>query len=306
MHLKSKPAIVALLACVIPSAAQPQSLQKLAGGVEFHSPAQWQTKISGDAAVVAPPDAKLMPDQSPAELYIVSLLAGVKDLKDPRLGELLEGKYLPAGTKKALAAPKQFQAKGGVGYLHVYEFQQQGTKGRLDVYTVEFPQGGVAAVIAAGTSELIAGRFAPVATMAASLSRAAAAASSAPAPAGSDDSPAVRQWDQRLRGKKMVQMSSYSSGSSGGSSSSRAIALAADGTYTYRSSSSVSIYVDGANGGSNGQKSDAGTWRLYEQAGNVILEMKSSKGETSTGVLTSNGTKTLLNNVRWFVVGMNE
>ena len=101
-------------------------------------------------------------------------------------------------------------------------------------------------------------------------------------------------------------MSSYNGGSGGGSNSRRTLALAADGTFSYQSSSSVSIYVDGANGSSSGQKSDSGQWRLYEDAGRVILETKSLKGEVSTGVLSMDGTKTLLNNVRWFVVGMNE
>jgi len=290
-----------VLAALLPFALQAQSLQKLPSGLEFRSPALWQTKISGEAAVLSPPDAKLMPDQSPAELYIVSFLAGIKDLKDPRLGALLEGKFLPGGKGRVLGAPRPLQTQGGAGYVHSYEFQQQGVNGRLDIYTAEFPQGGVAAVIAAGTPELIAGRSSSITALAASLSL---SPSSSTAAVG--DSGAVRQWDQRLRGKKMVQMSSYNSGSSGGSNSRKTLALAADGTFTYQSSSSVSIYVDGANGGSSGQKSDAGTWRIYEQGGRVILETKNSKGEIGTGVLSADGTKTLLNNVRWFVVGMNE
>ena len=144
-------------------------MQKLPGGLEFRTPPRWESKIAGDAAVLAPPDAKLMADNSPAELYVVTMLAGIEDLKDPRLGALLEGKYLPAGKGRVLGPPRQFQAEGGTGYLHRYEFQQQGINGRLDIYAVQFSQGGVAAVIAAGTPDLMDNRSGLVAALAASL-----------------------------------------------------------------------------------------------------------------------------------------
>jgi hypothetical protein len=295
----SQRTLVGLVTWAATVVLQAQSLQKLPSGLEFLSPARWEVKVAGEAAVLSPPDAKLMPDRSPAELYVVTTLAGIKDLKDPRLGPLLEGKYLPGGKGKVLGSPKRFQASGGAGYVYRYEFQEQGVTGNLEIYSVEFAQGGVGAVIAVGTVELIANRSSLVAALAASLAL-------APGVTRTDEkSPLIRQWDQHLRGKKMVQMSSYNSGSSGGSNSRRTLALAADGSFTYHSSSSVSIYVDRANGNSSGQKSDAGQWRLYEQAGKVILETKSSNGEVSTGVLTMDGSTTLLNNVRWFVVDIN-
>lgn len=101
-------------------------------------------------------------------------------------------------------------------------------------------------------------------------------------------------------------MSSYSSGSSGGYSSERKLYLASDGSYAYRSSSSVSVYVPGANGGSSGSNADQGRWRVIEQDGKAILELASAKGTRENIFLSMNGTKTLLNGRHWFRVGINE
>ncbi len=64
--------------------------------------------------------------------------------------------------------------------------------------------------------------------------------------------------------------------------------------------------VPGASGSSSGQNADQGNWRVVEQAGQAFLEMTSSKGATERIALSLNGTQTLLNGKRWFVVGINE
>ena len=107
--------------------------------------------------------------------------------------------------------------------------------------------------------------------------------------------------------KKLVYMSSYNSGyGSGGFSSEKKLYLAADGSYAFRSASSVSVYVPGATAGSAGQNGQQGRWRVVEQNGQALLELNASNGAKELIRLSADGSKTFLNGNRWFVVGINE
>ena len=274
--------------------------EKLANGLEFHPPAGWTVSASKDAAMLAPPDLVKEPGgKDPSELYLVALLPGVKDLQDPQLASILKGQYFPAEAQvRSAGAPQPFQAAGGQGYLHRYDAVSQGVPLRVQIYVVGLPGGGAAATLAIGRPALVARREALLAGVAASLSREAAAAPAAPAPNGTQSA----QWDRRLRGKKLYQFSSYSSTyGSGGRNSQKTLLLDTNGTYEFRRSGSVSVNAGGASGSSASQTGDQGRWRIYEQGGKVLLELVSPKSGTETIVLTTDGTKTLLNGQRWLV-----
>jgi hypothetical protein len=97
----------------------------------------------------------------------------------------------------------------------------------------------------------------------------------APATPGrfSDNNPQSLEWLNHLRGKLLTQMSSYSSGSAGGYSSNRRMLLYSNGQFEYYSSSSVSVDVDGASGGSGGQNTQRGTWRIVTAEGKSYLAL---------------------------------
>ncbi len=134
------------------------------------------------------------------------------------------------------------------------------------------------------------------------MTTAQSAQSSGPqTPANIDRSPLAQQWSQRLRGKKMTIMSSYSSGSSGGMSSKTEVYLNSNGSFQGRSESSVSIYVEGANGSSGGVQKAAGTWRIYAKDGRAILEMKYENGQTESSILEDRNGQTFINGKRVFV-----
>jgi hypothetical protein len=84
-------------------------------------------------------------------------------------------------------------------------------------------------------------------------------------------------------------------------SSQRTLALGADGSYSFRKSSSVAIYVPGATGTSAGQNGQDGRWRIYEDNGRAMLELVSTTAGREVIVLTSEGSKTFLNGRRWLV-----
>ena len=75
----------------------------------------------------------------------------------------------------------------------------------------------------------------------------------------------VRQWDRKLRGQRVTELSRYNGGSSGGMTWRTDAYLCRDGRLFVDHESSVSIYVDGASGGSSGTKHYAGTWRIIWQ-----------------------------------------
>jgi hypothetical protein len=269
--------------------------QRMANGLEFRAPAGWQVVRTTNGAVLTPPNAV-----TGSEMYIVALLPGTVNVQDPEAGVQVGGGKLASLHAVATGAPVPFQAEGGRGYMHSYDFVENGQRGRLQVCLVALGNSSVAAVIAAGTRELVPARAAAVLSIAASLVQTAAivpVASSTLPPAG----PLAQQWIQKLSGHKLMQFSSYSSGSSGGYNSQRTLTLSADGSYTFRTASSVSIYVPGANGTSAGRNGANGQWRIYEQNGQAMLELQSTQSGRELIVLTTDGSKTFLNGHRWLL-----
>ncbi|MEL6821919.1 MAG: hypothetical protein AAFP70_09175, partial [Calditrichota bacterium] len=126
----------------------------------------------------------------------------------------------------------------------------------------------------------------------------------------------VAEWQNLLRGRKLRQLSSYSStgygdGSYAGSSSSTTLHLCSNGRYSYASSSSFSVDAgdagfDYSGGGAYGQNSDddTGTWSVEGRAGKVFLVLTSDKGDgTGTYTLSTNSENhTLVNGERYFRV----
>jgi hypothetical protein len=267
--------------------AQTMVAETLANGLEVQIPAGWQMTRTEKGAVVMPPDAI-----AGSEAYVVAMLPSGTDLRS-----------LVKGTPTA--APRMFQAAGGRGTVYSYGFIEEGREGNLELYVVPLKSGNIAGLMAAGLRYLLTGRSAAVMAMAASLREAAAAPAPAPAAISATSLTAgtglARQWTTRLAGKKLMQFSSYSSGSSGGMSSQRTLALGTDGSYWFRSSSSVAIYVPGATGTSAGRNGQEGRWRIYEEGGHVILELAPANGDRELITLTMDGTKTLLNGRRWLV-----
>ncbi len=77
--------------------------------------------------------------------------------------------------------------------------------------------------------------------------------------------------------------------------------LLADGRFTYVSSSSVSIFVDGMGGDSSGRDAAEGRWRIVGHGGSAVLELVSSEGNRQEVALAREGTQTFLGGKRAFV-----
>lgn len=112
----------------------------------------------------------------------------------------------------------------------------------------------------------------------------------------------VRPWQERLAGKMLRRLSSYSSGTSGGYNSSSTLHLCRDRQFYYHSVSSVSINVPGATAGGGDKEERQGQWRVEMQGTTPMLILADRDGSTSTHPLGYDGEKTFLDGERVFRV----
>lgn len=295
-------ALATVLTCCCALGAFAQEVQQLASGLQFRAPAGWTVRSVPDAAALIPPNYS-----QENELYAVTSLP-VKDLNDPQLAPIIESRISAIGLKvRPSGKPVAFQAQGGAGRLYGFDIEKNGEQGRLLVFAVGLRSGGVGCLIAGGTEQLLKARESGLVVAAASLNSAAAAVVAPVAVPPAASTPVTQQWTQLLTDKKLVYMSSYNSGyGSGGYSSEKKLYLAANGSYAFRSSGSVSVYVPGASGSSASRDAQEGRWRVVDQNGQAMLELLPNGGTRELIRLGREGTKTFLNGTRWFVVGINE
>ena len=123
----------------------------------------------------------------------------------------------------------------------------------------------------------------------------------------SADTPLAQEWDAHLRGKRLTQLSSYSSGSAGGYNSKQVMDLCADGRFFHHGSSSVSVYGDlGGMGSSGGTEQNTGRWRVVSEGDDAALEIHVDGGESGYLSLGYVDGTTYVNEERTFVTDDND
>ena len=123
----------------------------------------------------------------------------------------------------------------------------------------------------------------------------------------SADTSLAQEWDAHLRGKRLTQLSSYSSGSAGGYNSKQVVYLCADGRFFHHGSSSVSVYGDlGGMGSSGGTEQNTGRWRLVSEGDVAALEIHIDGGESGYLPLGYVDGTTYVNEERTFVTDDND
>ena len=272
-------------------------------GFTLQYPADWKIENSAEGAQIIPPGIAAS-DQT--ENFRILTIAAPIEITDPRFpGEMdTLAAQIPGFMK--VGAIQSYKTKISSGLRGVWKGTNLTTNQPVQMRMYATTLNSIAIVLfAAGASTKLDAREAIIREIAASIAPSTAAGNQAntpPSPANNDRSPLAQQWSQRLRGKKLVQMSSYNSGGgSGGYSSKTEIYMNANNTFQARSESSVSVYVPGANGGSSGAKKAAGTWRVYVNGSQAMLEMKYENGQIETNALQANGEQTFINGKRWYV-----
>ena len=273
----------------------------LINGYSFNHPGNWRPYRASNGLV------KLeAPGHSESETYIFGNTPsnGVKSTEDPNsiaAADALVAKLLPSLRR----IDKPYRMKTGIGPAMSLEFSGNTDDGEA-VYArvyLSIHNDRTVSFFAVANREIISSRGDVLDAIFSSMRSNAHYAASAPTSvtsASSDTTPLAREWMQRLNGKKLTRLSGYSSGSSGGYSSQSELVLMANGRFSYNSSSSVAIYVDGANGGSSSRNQSAGTWRILDQGGTIILELR-SEGNVDRRTMTYRDGKTFMNGGRVYV-----
>jgi hypothetical protein len=122
------------------------------------------------------------------------------------------------------------------------------------------------------------------------------------------DTQLAQEWDQHLRGKKLTQLSSYSSGGGGGGYSAERVAyFCRDGRFFYLASSSVSVYgAFGGTGSAAGTTQVSGQWRVVTEGDVAALEIHNDRGEHGYMRLGYESGKTFVDGTRTFVTDDND
>jgi len=312
-HLFKNTVILAAL-CGVATGAE---TYRLASGLQLQAPSDWAVTVAsaeGGLATLAPRGHDVE-----WETYFVGILSepGATGIGDP--SAMLDSitKTFQVWRLKTNGPPTPIAtASGSDGRLHSFRAMRGIVPVAIDIHLVDIGGGKVAGLMAVGRRDLIERRAAGALGIASSLRAALVAAPAAPMvvptslPSSHSSPPQSRiakEWTERLRHHKLVAFSSYSSGGSGGGmNSQRTLRLFDNGSFSYNSSSSVSIYVPGANASSADRSADQGRWNIVERDGRAILELASRNGGVDRFTLSREDTKTFLNGRRWFVVGIDE
>jgi len=299
------------------AAAASGKLHQNPAGVLFRIPEDWQVEHAGELSVIVPAGVTIDPngDNNP-EIYMVGINSEIRDVNDPRLVESTQSEFGENVKLERAVEKEPFTAAKGPGMMFTWDFRNpQGQRMRLRIHAVVVNNQGLV-LTALGHRERLESRQTAVRQVASSLdfggpqapattSQSTPSSKPAPVPAPSGpniqtDTPLARQWDQRLRGKMLTQMSG-NVGSSGGYTSSKKIYLNADGTFHYSSSSLVTVDVGGAFGNSGGSETGKGWWRVITSQNTPNLELRAEGEETVYVPLTDQDGKTFLGATRFFV-----
>ncbi len=143
-------------------------------------------------------------------------------------------------------------------------------------------------------------RLARQAEVAAAPSGAADGAATAPAGPGGT-SALARQWDAKLRGRRLYHFETYSGGLSGGSSRQETVDLCTDGRFVHRSDGLTTIDVPGASASAGGSGATRGTWRIVDGPGYPVLEAHAGGRTWQFAIGWDDQGRTYFNRVRWMV-----
>jgi hypothetical protein len=272
-------------------------------GFTFSSARGWKVEQTAEQKVFLLPYDK---DENEAIILSSEYVPNVAQAYSTQFVSLMDAeirKNLPNLAR--VGTPESLQTNIGTGILLVYQgTSSSGIRAEARFYGV-INNGNTYCIVALGPSQAVAAHDGELRRVFASftLDKSAAAAdqNAGATAAEGGDSPLAQQWLQHLRGKKVTYLSSYSSGSGGGYSSEWHLYLAANGTFSYSSQSSVSVYVPGATGGSNGQNSSSGRWRIYTTGNQAILELQYTDGRVQRRSLSYTNNKTFFDRTRVFV-----
>ena len=253
---------------------------RAANGLSLSIPSGWTTSETDDAIRLLPLGA------SADEGYFATSKEGYSIPDEPTFVKQMSQGFTQSGGVIQKAGEREFFPNGTAYHWEVSD-PKTGQLGAFSLYIV--PAGTRAhVVIAVGPAEKVRSYKSNLAQIAQSIRYQVP-----PVTVTAANSP----WNQKLRGKVIRQFSAYQ-----GISSEKKHTLGADGSYSYWSSSMVSIDVPGASASNIGKDAQKGRWRIIDNGGRASLEVVYNSGQTRTFSLTEDSTNWYLNGEKAFAV----
>ena len=286
------------------SSPAPGNVHRTESGMGVRLPAGWTATNNPQGVMLMPRGVAYDPNrQDNPEVYVMDTQDGFEWSNEQQIVKELSSAFVQSGAQIIRGGDRQtFQANGRQGVIYHWEFRSPGMPAMygLNIYLTAV---GSRAYVA-----LAAGEAARIQARDADLRSLVATADFQPPrmPEGgplADTTPAARMWLQKLRGKVIKQFIG-----GGGVVGERVRFLAADGTYSMRSSSAVAIDV-GPYGGaptasasSISRNSQTGRWKIRDNGGRIFLQIWTPDGQMSMLPITTDSRNWYLNGEKAFAV----
>jgi hypothetical protein len=269
-------------------------------GFSLQLPPGWSGTEAPDSALLLPSGVTFDPKRlDNPEVYIAALRNDYTPQDEAQTVAQFSAaisRDQPVSNRNGQREPATFGTRSGSIYRWDIRGRDTGRLVAFDIYLA--PEGPRAYVIvAAGEQSLVRSRDSEVRQILSSMAPTqvnTAANNNAPL---ADSTPLAQRWLAKLRGKMIRQF-----WASQGMSSDKRHLLAADGTYSFRSSSMVSVDVSGASALSTGKDNTTGRWRIRDSGGQLYLEVTYNNGTVSRMPITENGQNWFLNGEKAFAV----
>jgi hypothetical protein len=282
-------------------ASSPGRRHRHESGFGLMLPSGWTAQDNPQGTILIPAGVTYDPSRNDnPEVYV----AGVHDAVDPagerQLVQELSSAFLTSGVELTRAGDRQQVAQGGAVYHWEYRTPRYPTTVGLKIY-VAAAAARTFVVLGAGEAQRVNSRDLPLREILTSMDFQQPKMPEAGPLA--DNTPQAQEWLQKLRGKVIKQFSG-----GGGMSAEKTRFLAADGTYSMKSSSVVSIDV-GPYGGaptasasSIGRNSQTGRWKIRDENGRIFLQIWTGDGQVLMLPITRDSRNWYLNGEKAFAV----
>jgi hypothetical protein len=261
-------------------------------------PQGWSAHEREKGILLVPPGASIdLSREDNTEAYFALVQTGFHPSEEAAFAKEVSAAFLQGGAQIVRGGTRQpLSASGRSGSLYAWDLRDPATRKAISFDMYIFPAGDRAlAVVAIGETERVRSHVVSLRQIAGSLQHhAPRIAANAPL---ADNTQVAQFWLQKLRGKTIKQFIG-----GGGAVGQRVRQLAADGTYSYRSSVAIVAEVPGASASSTSRNANTGRWRIVDRNGLAFLQIVLNDGDTQLLSLTADRRFWYLNGEKAFAV----
>ena len=274
----------------------PGKLLHVSLGYTLLLPQGWTSQESEDGVMLLPAGVRYDPNRNDnPEAYIITVRNDYDPREEAQVVEQLSAAVTQSGGTGGKRESVTFGARRGAAYRWDFRDPTSGKPAALDILIA--PEGNkVVLLMAAGERARVRAQEKTARQVLSSVTFVSPAAADPNQPLA-DNTPLAQRWLAKLRGKVVRQF-----WASQGMSSDKRHMLGSDGSYSYKSSSMVSVDAGGASGLSTGRDASTGRWRIRDISGQVYLEVRLNNGQVNRMRITQDNRNWYLNGEKAFAV----